>query len=214
MGAGVDKLLLRLRDREIVAWSALALDGCELIDSITVVASKHNIERVAAVLDNLETRLPLELILGGARRQDSVSMAIEHIAAAAPELILVHDGARPLVSADLLARCLGAAAEHGAATSALPLADACKEVDAQGFVRRSQERASLVLVQTPQAFRFDLLLRAHRAGKEQHAVVDDDAELVERLGLPVRVVPGDRRNLKITTPDDLPVLEGYLQPAG
>jgi len=211
MGGDNDKLLWQLRDRPVVAWSVLALDSCPLVESITVVASEHNLEDLAAVLDQLPTSLPLELTLGGARRQDSVARAVEHMAAAAPEMVVVHDGARPLVSSDLLVRVIEAATEHGAATAALPLRNACKEIDEAGFVRRSIERASLVAIQTPQAFRFDVLRRAHEEGRRQGAVVDDDAELVERLGLPVKVVDGDYRNIKITTTHDLPVLEAHVQ---
>jgi 2-C-methyl-D-erythritol 4-phosphate cytidylyltransferase len=122
----------------------------------------------------------------------------------------VHDGARPLVPPGLVRAVVDAAAEHGAATAGLPLKNACKEVDDNGFVRRSLERASLVSVQTPQAFRFEILERAHREGLAQGAVVDDDAELVERLGCVVKVVPGEYRNIKITTPDDLAAAEAQL----
>jgi len=210
MGAGLDKLLVPLGGREVVAWSLLALDACEGLDSITVVASEHNLEQVAAVLDRLPTRLPLQLAIGGARRQDSVRTAVEALAADPPDLVLVHDGARPLVSAESIRACLEAAAADGAATCGIPLRDSVKEVDAAGNVRRSLERASLAAIQTPQAFRFDLLLRGHRAAVEQRVVVDDDAELVERLGCPVRVVPGDPRNLKLTTRDDIVLAEALL----
>ena len=210
MGLQSDKLLLRLRERPVVAWAVLALDGCRLVESITVVASEHNLEELARVLDALPTTLPLELILGGPRRQDSVARAVQHLAKAAPELVVVHDGARPLVSSDLLCNVIEAGEEHGAATAALPLRNACKEVDDAGFIRRSVERSSLVSVQTPQAFRFDILRRAHDEGQRTGAVVDDDAELVERLGLPVKVVDGEYRNIKITTVDDLGLLEAHL----
>ncbi len=212
MGSEADKLLLRLDGRPVVAWSVLALDGCELIDSITVVASEHNLDALAAVLNELPTRLPLELIMGGARRQDSIRLAVNHLAAAGgPDIAVIHDGARPLVSAGLLERVIGAATEHGAATAGLPLRNACKEVDETGMVRRSVERSSMVSVQTPQAFAFATLKRAHEEGLRQGAVVDDDAELVERLGLPVKVVPGEYRNIKITTADDIPVVTAHVR---
>jgi 2-C-methyl-D-erythritol 4-phosphate cytidylyltransferase len=212
MDGRTDKLLLRLHDRPVVAWSVLALDGCPQVDSITVVASEHNLEELAAALNVLPTRLPLDLILGGPRRQDSVGRAVDHLAAGvAPELVVIHDGARPLLSAELLGRVIDAAIEHGAATAGLPLKNACKEVDETGLVRRSVERASMMSIQTPQAFSFAALLRAHEEGRRQGAVVDDDAELVERLGLPVKVVPGEYRNIKITTAEDIPVLEAHVQ---
>ena len=205
-----DKLLLRLQDRPVVGWSVLALDGCPMVDSITVVASEHNLEDLAAALDALPTRLPLELIIGGARRQDSVRLALDHLAGSAPDHVVIHDGARPLVSTQLLERVIAAAREHGAATAGLPLKNACKEVDSSGMVRRSVERGSMMSIQTPQAFDYGTLRRAHEEGARQGAVVDDDAELVERLGLPVKVVEGEYRNIKITTADDLPVLEAHV----
>jgi 2-C-methyl-D-erythritol 4-phosphate cytidylyltransferase len=214
MGAAGDKLLLRLRDRPVVAWSVAALDACPEIEALVVVASEHNLEDIAEVVDHLSTRLPLDLVIGGARRQDSVERAVAELAKLSPEIVLVHDGARPLVSTDLLGRVINAAREHGAASAGLPLKNACKEIDDSGFVTRSIERSSLVSIQTPQAFHYEVLARAHREGRAQGAVVDDDAELVERLGLPVKIVDGEYRNIKITTPEDIPVLEAHLAAAG
>jgi len=213
MGAGGDKLLLALRGKEIVAWTVQALDRCDDLDRLVLVASEHNLDRIASVLDRLPTRLPLELVLGGSRRQDSVRLALQSLEREPPELVLVHDGARPLVTTELVHSCLEAAQRYGAATCGLPLKDACKEVSEDGFVRRSLERARLQLIQTPQAFRFELLLAAHRFGVEPGAVVDDDAELVEMMGERVMVLAGDPRNIKVTAPEDLAVLEAHLDRA-
>ena len=210
MGAEGDKLLIMLRDRPVVAWSIAALEGSKVVDSIVVVASERNLEQLAAVIAAVDCTLPVELVLGGARRQDSVGIAVTYLENAAPEIVLVHDGARPLVSPGLVQAVVDAAREHGAATAGLPLKNACKEVDGDGFVRRSLERASLVSVQTPQGFRYELLSRAHQEARALGGVADDDAELVERLGERVKVVPGDYRNLKITTPDDLAAAEAHL----
>jgi 2-C-methyl-D-erythritol 4-phosphate cytidylyltransferase len=210
MGGEADKLLLELRGRPVVAWAVAALEQSGAVDAIVMVASEANLDRLAAVMEHTETRLPVEMVLGGARRQDSVARAVDHLGARPPGLVLVHDGARPLVPSELVGSVVDAAREHGAATAGLPLKNACKEVDGRGFVRRSLERATLVSVQTPQAFSYEVLARAHREGAAQGAVVDDDAELVERIGHAVRVVPGEYRNIKITTPDDLAVAELYL----
>ena len=210
MGAEGDKLLIMLRDRPVVAWSIAALEGSKVVDSIVVVASERNLEQLAAVIAAVDCTLPVELVLGGTRRQDSVGIAVTYLENAAPEIVLVHDGARPLVSPGLVQAVVDAAREHGAATAGLPLKNACKEVDGDGFVSRSLERASLVSVQTPQGFRYELLSRAHQEARALGGVADDDAELVERLGERVKVVPGDYRNLKITTPDDLAAAEAHL----
>ena len=210
MGAEGDKLLIPLGDRPVVAWSIAALEKSGVIDSIVVVASEHNLEMLAAIVEKVDCSLPVELVLGGARRQDSVGRALDYLERVAPELVVVHDGARPLVSPELVRAVLEAARAHGGATAGLPLKNACKEVDDAGFVKRSLERSLLVSVQTPQAFVYELLARAHREGRVQGAVADDDAELVERLGEPVKVVEGDYRNLKITTPDDLATAAAHL----
>ena len=210
MGGEADKLLLELRGIPVVAWSIGALERSGVVDSVTVVASESNLDRIAAVLQGLDSGIPVEMLLGGPRRQDSVARAVAHLADQAPDMVLVHDGARPLVSPGLVRAVLESATEYGAATVGLPLKNATKEVDDQGFIRKSLERATLVSVQTPQAFRFEILARAHREGVAQGAVVDDDAELVERIGCPVKVVRGDYRNIKITTPDDIAVAEVHL----
>ena len=210
MGGEGDKLLVELRGTPVVAWSIRALERSGVIDAVTVVVSEHNLDRIAAVIQGLDTGIPVELVLGGPRRQDSIARAVEHLAANPPDMVMVHDGARPLVSAGLIRIVLESAVEHGAATVGLPLKNATKEVDDQGFIRKSLERATLVSVQTPQAFRFEILARAHREGAAQGSVVDDDAELVERIGSPVKVVRGDYRNIKITTPDDIAVAEVHL----
>jgi 2-C-methyl-D-erythritol 4-phosphate cytidylyltransferase len=210
MGAEGDKLLILLRDRPVVAWSITALEESGVIDSIVVVASERNLEPLAAIIERVDCALPVEMVLGGARRQDSVGRAVEYLERGAPDMVVVHDGARPLVAPALVRAVLEAAREHGGATAGLPLKNACKEVDGRGFVKRSLDRSSLVSVQTPQAFAYQLLARAHREGRDQGAVADDDAELVERLGEPVKVVEGDYRNLKITTPDDLAAAAAHL----
>jgi len=210
MGGEGDKLLLELRGLPVVAWSIRALERSGAVDAVVVVASESNLDRIAAVLQGLSTEVPVELVLGGARRQDSIARAVEHLSTNPPDMVLVHDGARPLVSPGLVRAVLESATQHGAATVGLPLKNATKVVDDQGFIKRSLERATLVSVQTPQAFRFDILARAHREGAAQGAVVDDDAELAERIGCPVKVVRGDYRNIKITTPDDVALAEVHL----
>jgi 2-C-methyl-D-erythritol 4-phosphate cytidylyltransferase len=138
---------------------------------------------------------------------------MEHLRAAPPEVVVVHDGARPVLTTESVNACVQAALEFGAATVAVPLKDSLKEGDGKGFVLRSVPRARLLAVQTPQAFRWDWLMRAHETAAVEGWTVDDDAELIEKQGLPVRVVAGDYRNLKITTNDDLAVAELHLTEA-
>jgi 2-C-methyl-D-erythritol 4-phosphate cytidylyltransferase/2-C-methyl-D-erythritol 2,4-cyclodiphosphate synthase len=145
----------------------------------------------------------LEPVSGGATRQQSVFAGLEAVQKHAPEIVLVHDAARPLASPELVGRALAAGAATGAAVPALPLADTIKRVDAAGRVTETLDRYALRAIQTPQAFRFAALLDAHRraraAGREDFP---DDAALAEWAGLEVTTFPGEASNMKLTTPDD------------
>ncbi|BAQ46619.1 2-C-methyl-D-erythritol 4-phosphatecytidylyltransferase [Methylobacterium aquaticum] len=142
---------------------------------------------------------------GGATRQASVRAGLAALAReAAPELVLVHDAARPFVDDALIDRAIAAAGTHGAAVPGVPVSDTIKVVEPDGRVRATPERESLRAVQTPQAFRFALLAEAHaRAAAEGHDGFTDDGALAEWAGLPVAVFPGDLRNRKITQAADL-----------
>jgi 2-C-methyl-D-erythritol 4-phosphate cytidylyltransferase len=148
------------------------------------------------------------VVIGGATRSASVRCGLAAVPDEA-DVIIVHDAARPLASPTLFDAVATAAAETGAAICALPVSDTIKRVD-DGLVAETLDRRALVAVQTPQAFEAALLRRAHAVGAEATDEATDDATLVERLGVPVRVVPGDPGNFKITTPADLKAAEQCL----
>jgi len=152
----------------------------------------------------------MEVVQGGAERQDSVAAGLARVDAAA-DLVIVHDAARPFVSLACLTACVEAAAAGGAAIVAVPAHDTVKRVDASGVIVDTPDRRTIWLAQTPQVFRFALLRRAYEQAQHDGFVGTDDASLVERLGAPVRVVPGEPRNRKITTPDDLLWAESHLR---
>ncbi len=142
-------------------------------------------------------------VTGGTTRQASVRAGLEALAAHAPDIVLVHDAARPFASAELIARAAKAAALSGAAIPALPVTDTVKTVDGNGQVERTLDRNTLRLIQTPQAFAFKPLLNAHRrAATHGRADFTDDAALAEWAGMPVTVFAGEAGNIKITTPED------------
>ncbi|MEE8338347.1 MAG: 2-C-methyl-D-erythritol 4-phosphate cytidylyltransferase [Dehalococcoidia bacterium] len=206
-GPDSDKLWADLGGEPLIAHSLRALAAIEAVDVLVLVAppDRH------AMLRSLAGEAPVELraVEGGARRQDSVAAGV----AAAPDAawFLVHDSARPLITAELASRVLDAAREHGAAVPAVPVADTLKRVDGSGRVVESVDRAPLRAVQTPQAFAAGLLRRAHEASNDSTlADATDDAVLVERLGEPVWTVEGDPRNLKVTTPADLALARALL----
>lgn len=210
MGAGRPKQFLLLNGRPILAVTLEAFERCPVIEAVVLVVPGDAVS--ACEREFLEGRSPtkvLRVVAGGARRQDSVRLGVE---ACPPgcDLVVVHDGVRPLVRADLIERTVDAAREHGAAVAALPARETVKQVRDGAWVERTLERQSLWLVQTPQAFlRADLLAAHQRALDEGWEEMPDDASLVERAGHPVRVVDGAEDNIKVTTPNDLEVA-GFL----
>jgi 2-C-methyl-D-erythritol 4-phosphate cytidylyltransferase len=200
---GVDKLLARLAGRPVLAHSVVTFSEHPKVDTVVVVVSEANQVAIEALLEDVA---PLaRVVLGGARRRDSVRAGLGALPRC--EYVLVHDGARPLVTPELIDAALAGAREKDAAICALPVGDTVKQADNYGFSRRTIDREGLWLAQTPQAFRLELLLRAHAAN---HDDATDDAQLIELLGLPVRIVAGSTRNLKLTTPDDLVLAEALL----
>ncbi|MDR1125453.1 MAG: 2-C-methyl-D-erythritol 4-phosphate cytidylyltransferase [Deltaproteobacteria bacterium] len=181
-----------------------ALDGLMLVCPETDFAIASAL--AVACLERAPLGLPCKIVPGGPRRQDSVLNAL----AALPgecEYVLVHDSARPFVSAALCQRVLDALlAGHPGVAPGLAVSDTVKEVDAAGLVLRTPERAGLRTVQTPQGFRFQTLRAAHRQSREHGWEVTDDAALLERCAVPVLIVAGDTANRKITNPEDLALL--------
>jgi len=203
--AGADKLFTEIGGRPLLAYAIAAFEECDSIDRIVVVMASLNLKRGREVVERFGYSKASALVKGGERRQDSVRAGLEALGGC--DYVTVHDGARPLVTAELIERGLAAARETGAAAPAVPLTDTVKEAGADGLAVRTLDRSRLWAVQTPQVFRYDLLMRAHR---EITGEVTDDAAMVEALREPVRLFEGDRRNLKVTTADDLEVVEALL----
>ncbi len=204
---GADKLLAPLGGRPLIEHAIAAFAGHPAIDELVVVASEANFAAISALLT--QTAPAARVVRGGERRRDSVRSGLAALPSC--DYVVVHDGARPLVTRELIDAALAGAEETGAALCAVPVTDTVKRTDEAGLVRSTVSRQGLWLAQTPQAFRVDLLLRAHEAIDID---ATDDAALVELLGEPVRVVMGSTRNLKVTTPADLALAEALLAAGG
>jgi 2-C-methyl-D-erythritol 4-phosphate cytidylyltransferase len=198
---GVDKTLAPLEGEPVLARTVGVFEASPLVGAVVVLVAQHNLTAVADVARAHTWRTVRHVRLGGVRRQDSVGLGLK---ALPPECqwIIVHDGARPLLTERLIEAGLRAAQATGAAVAAVPSADTIKRVSDDGRVLETLDRRTLALVQTPQVFRREVLERAHREVAED---ATDDAAMCERLGIPVRVFLGDAANLKITTPTDLVV---------
>ena len=211
-GAGINKVFCELGGQAILAHTLRSLQSGAPLGVVEVVVALGPGEASLfehLVAPQLESTPPVRLVVGGRDRQESVYRALQ--AAAAADWILVHDGARPLLSRALLERCLAGARRWGCVVAALPVAETIKEVDASGVVQRTLPREPLYAVQTPQVFPKDLLLAAHERARAEGFTATDDAALVERLGYDVRIVPGEVRNIKITRADDLQVASAWLE---
>lgn len=157
----------------------------------------------------LEFTVPVRIVLGGAERQDSVACGLKSVADTS-NIVLVHDGARPLASTELFDAVVGAAVEHGAATAGVPATDTIKRVDTKHTVIETLKRSELYQIQTPQGFQKDLFKEAHQKAHDEKYLGTDDVSLVEYLGKPVHIVDGDYCNIKVTTPNDIAVAKRYL----
>jgi len=204
LGADRPKQFVDLDGRSILEKSVTALAASDRIDEVVVALPIEFLVTVGERLRGLSAK-PIVCVEGGPRRQDSVANAFAKSSRDAG-IIVIHDAARPFVTAELIARTIDAAGAHGAAIAAIAVRDTVKQAgDAEGDgsrpIRATIPRDTVFLAQTPQAFRRDVLARAIAEGRAIEAT--DEAMLVERLGLPVHIVEGDPRNIKITTPEDL-----------
>jgi 2-C-methyl-D-erythritol 4-phosphate cytidylyltransferase len=192
---GQDKLLLPLAGRPLITHTLRAFEQAAEIEQVVVVLAAHN---AAAILPLLRPfKKVTHTCMGGPRRQDSVRNGLYTLPAF--DWIVVHDGARPFITPALIRRGLEAARRTGAAAAAVPVTDTLKAAQADGVVLRTVPREGLWAVQTPQVFRYDLLLTAHERVSED---VTDDCAMLERLGHPVLLYEGSRLNFKVTTPED------------
>ncbi|MCS5698333.1 2-C-methyl-D-erythritol 4-phosphate cytidylyltransferase [Cyanobium sp. FGCU-52] len=213
MGADRNKLLLPVAGRPVLAWTLEAALACPAITWIGIVGQPHDEAAVALVVAAAAPALPVQWILGGDTRQESVSRGL----AALPQeaaAVLIHDGARCLVEPELLTRCAQAVREAVAAgagmIAATPVSDTIKQVDEQGAITATPDRSRLWAAQTPQGFGVAQLRQAHARADAEGWSVTDDAALYERLGLTVRILEAPPSNIKVTTPFDLVVAEAVL----
>ncbi|MGA9526923.1 MAG: 2-C-methyl-D-erythritol 4-phosphate cytidylyltransferase [Terriglobales bacterium] len=180
-------------------------------------------DEIAGFRTQIEKQYPellkkrLQLVEGGEHRQDSVASALRSLAANPDDIVLVHDAVRPFVSAEIINDVIAAAKKHHAAIAGLPAVDTVKQVDrtADGaIIKTTIPRAGVVMAQTPQGFRYDILKKAFDEATADGFVGTDEASLIERSGLPVMVVMGSAKNIKITTPADMELAEFYLKSSG
>jgi len=205
---GIDKVFVPLGGKPILARVIDTFQKCKLVDQIVVVVNAKNIEKCRKLVAEERWSKVSDVCAGGRRRQDSVAAGLKLLNC---QWVVIHDGARPLVTKDLIERGLEAAEETGAAIAAIPVTDTIKVAGDDRIVRQTPPRQNLWAVQTPQVFRFDIIARVYEQTKGE---VTDDASLVERLGYKVKLYMSAYDNIKITNSDDLALAEVLLKKHG
>ncbi len=206
MNAGKNKLFIDLQGEPVIVHTLKVFDRDP--DCTEMVLAVHKEERgeFQKLISRIGFKTEIKLAAGGKERQDSVYSGLKETTG---DIILVHDGARPFITGSMTGRLAEAAAEHGAAIAAVPVKDTIKKAES-GFVTETVDRSTLMMVQTPQAFRRDLILKAHEHARKTGFIGTDDASLAELLGFPVKITEGSYRNIKLTTPEDLIFAEAIL----
>lgn len=207
MGSRRPKQYLPLRGLPLLVHTLLALGSCPALAGVVLAVHADRVVATRRLLRRHHLTV-LDVVKGGASRQESVWRGLEAVPAG-PEWIVVHDAVRPFITSDLVGRLLEAARRWGAATCGLPVRETIKRVT-DGMVQSTVDREGLWLIQTPQAFKRELLWEAHEKARRDGFEGTDDAMLVERLGAKVAVVPGLPQNVKITTPEDLGIARRWL----
>lgn len=201
LGGRTPKQFLRVGSTSILALTVGHFVRHPAIGDVIVAAPAEYLARTRRELATVRGGARVQVVTGGAERQDSVALGIQTVPDGAA-VIVVHDGVRPFVTRALIDRAIAAARAGGAAICALPISETVKRVR-DGVVETTIDRSALWAVQTPQAFRAALLREAHEKARRDGFVGTDESMLIERLGHPVTVVPGLSENVKITTPEDL-----------
>lgn len=204
MGGDRSKQFLELDGRPLIVTTLEKFQICPAVDSIILVVPPNDVDYCQREIVGRYNLTKVEkVIAGGMRRQDSVRLGIE-ASGGDYGLVLIHDGVRPLITSELIERIVAAAREHRAVITGMPAKETVKGVDKNGCVVKTYDRQQVWLVQTPQAFRYEDILMAHqRAVREGWEGATDDALLMEKVGIPVKVIEGSEDNIKVTTPHDL-----------
>jgi len=207
-GLGYNKVLAELGGIPMLERTARAFIESGLIHQLILVIGQDDEEQVQAII----RKLPWEIqwTYGGSERQESVYNGLK-LLSGDTEIVLIHDAARPFVDETIIRRSIEGARNYGAACVGMPVKDTVKQVDPEGFIRKTPDRTLLWNAQTPQAFRKEIILKAHEYARQRGIKGTDDAVLAEHIGVRVKMVEGSGRNIKITSKEDLLWAETILK---
>ncbi len=210
MNSSVNKQYLKIADIPVLARTISAFESCSVVDNIILVVNEDDINFCKhEIVEEFNFKKVISLVSGGAERQNSVYKGLCSIRDD-KGIVLIHDGARPFVTNKNIVDCIEAAREFGACGIGVRSKDTIKISDENGYVQSTPDRNNLWSIQTPQGFMYDIIKDAHDKAVQNGYVGTDDMVLVEKLGIPVKIVEGSYQNIKITTPEDLIMGESML----
>ena len=210
MQADLNKQYLLLQGNPIIAYTIKAFEESPLIDNIILVINENDNKLFEELIVNkFKFEKITKIITGGKERQDSVKKGLAQVHKKT-KIVLVHDGARPFVTNNIIKNCIEGATKYDAVSAGVPIKDTVKIIDEEKNVISTPKRSSLWITQTPQAFKVKVLTKAHLEANNDNFLGTDDASLVERMGVSVKMVDGDYKNFKITTPEDLVAAEAMI----
>lgn len=206
---GAKKQFLLLEGKPILIHTLEAFERSPGIEAVCVAVPEAEIASVREMIAQYALKKPIQVVAGGRERQDSVRLGFEVIPAC--DIVVIHDGVRPLVTPEVIEKTIQGALEFGGCVAALPVKETTKRVSAEGFIQETVDRNDLWSVQTPQAFRYEIFKKAVQTSVQDGFLGTDEAMLVERITQKIKVVAGDPVNIKITSPEDLGVAESLLR---
>jgi len=205
---GRKKQFLRLADKPLLYWTLEKFQEVKLVKEIVLVLPREDIAKQEKMIRGKFTKIK-KIVPGGKLRQESVFNGLKKVDLKF-SFVAIHDGVRPLVGEELIYQTLRVAQKYGAGVAALPVKETIKMVSLKNNVQSTLPREKIWATQTPQVFRREIIIHAHQKAKEDKFIGTDDAQLVERMGFKVKLVPGEYTNIKITTPEDLLFAETIL----
>ncbi|NLL48880.1 MAG: 2-C-methyl-D-erythritol 2,4-cyclodiphosphate synthase [Firmicutes bacterium] len=208
MGRSENKVLLPLKGRPVLSHSLICFDSMPDVSEVVVVTNERDQEAITELVARDVVQKKAKVVLGGETRQDSVYRGLKALAEDTT-WVMIHDGARPYITKELVLRGLAACQEHLAVGIAVRVKDTIKRVQ-DGLIVDTPDRSQLRAMQTPQIFSYPLILQAHAWARKEGVVATDDCGLLEAMGHPVYIVEGDYANIKITTPEDLPSTGSFV----
>lgn len=209
MGAGINKVFLKLAGKEVIARTVEAFERNAQIDEIVMVTGKSDMEAAKNILKSFKK--VKNVIEGGSERQQSVHNGLKCVCG---DIVLIHDGARALISQEEIDNVIADCKKYGAAAVGVSCKDTLKSADKEGFISGTVDRSSTYMIQTPQAFKTDIISELHEKAKNDNLSVTDDCAIAEHYGVKVKITEGSYDNIKLTTPSDMAAGEIILRQRG